>query len=81
MNLLTFWQTGKHASSEINDDTLLKKVNYLKKQDLIHLAIIRDLVFNESSLGNIFYVLFEDVHKRKQIKLNDDLHKHFHKKN
>ena len=72
---------GKHVSSEINDDTLLKKVIYLKKRNLVHLATIRGLVFNESSLNNILYVLFENLHKMKQIKLNGDLHKHFHKKN
>ena len=72
---------GKHVSSEINDDTLLKKVIYLKKRNLVHLATIRGLVFNESSLNNILYVLFENLHKMKQIKLNGDLHIHFHKNN
>ena len=72
--------SGKNVSSEIDDDTLPKKVKHLKKRDLIHLATIRALVFNESSLNNILYVLFEDVHKKKQIKLIDDLHKHYHKK-
>ena len=41
---------GKHVSSEINDDTLLKKVKYLKKRDLIHLATIRGIVLNEPSI-------------------------------
>ena len=41
---------GKHVSSEINDDTLLKKVKYLKKWDLIHLATIRGIVLNEPSI-------------------------------
>ena len=41
---------GKHVSSEINDDTLLKKVRYLKKRDLIHLATIRGIVLNEPSI-------------------------------
>ena len=41
---------GKHVSSEINDDTLLKKVRYLKKRDLIHLATIRCIVLNEPSI-------------------------------
>ena len=72
---------GKHVSSEIDDDTLLKKVKYLKKRNLVHLATIRELVFNESSLNNILYVLFENLHKMKQIKLNGDLHIHFHKNN
>ena len=68
------------VSSEIDDDTLLKKVKHLKKRDLIHSATIRALVFHKSSLNNILYVLFEDVHKKKQIKLIDDLHKYYHKK-
>ena len=71
---------GKHVSSETDDDTLLKKVKYIKKQDLIHLATIRGLLFNESSLDNILHVLFEDVHKKNQIELINDLHKHYHKK-
>ena len=66
-------------SSEIDDDTLLKKVKYLKKRDLVHLATIRGLVFNESSLENILDTLFKDIHKKKQIKLIDDLHKYHHK--
>ena len=31
---------GKHVSSEIDDDKLLERVRYLKKQDLIYLATI-----------------------------------------
>ena len=45
---------GKQVSSGTDDDTLLKKVNYLKKQDLVHLATIRGLVFSESSLVNYY---------------------------
>ena len=71
---------GKQVSSGTDDDTLLKKVNYLKKQDLVHLATIRGLVFSESSLVNILHVLFKDVHKKKQSKLINDLYKHYHKK-
>ena len=71
--------SGKDVSSEIDDDTLLKKVKYLKKQTLIHLATIRGLVFNETSLDNILHVLFKDVHQKNQIKLIDDLHKYHHK--
>ena len=41
---------GKHVSSEINDDTLLKKVKYLKKRDLIHLATITGIILNEPSI-------------------------------
>ena len=72
--------TGKHVSSEIDDDALLKKVKYLKKRDLIHLPTITGLVFNESSLESILDALFKDIHKKKQIKLIDDLHKYQHKK-
>ena len=71
--------TGKHVSSEIGDDALLKKVKYLKKRDLIHLPTITGLVFNESSLESILDALFKDIHKKKQIKLIDDLHKYHHK--
>ena len=60
---------------------MLKKVRYLKNQDLIHLATIRGLVFNETSLDNILHVLFKDVHKKNQIKLIDDLDKYHHKHN
>ena len=66
--------SGKDVSSEIDDATLLKKVKYLKKQTLIHLATIRGLVFNETSLDNILHVLFKNVHQKNQIKLIDDLH-------
>ena len=31
---------GKQVLSEIDDDTSLEKVKYLKKRDLIHLAFI-----------------------------------------
>ena len=71
---------GKQVSSEIDDDTLLKKVKYLKKRDLIYLATIRRLVFEETSLESILDVLFKDSHKTKQSKLINDLHKHHHKK-
>ena len=79
---IEIWKNrGKHESSEIDDDTLLKKVKYLKKQDLIHLATIIGLVFNETSLDNILHVLFKDVHKKNQNKLTDDLRKYHHKHN
>ena len=76
-----FKNRGKHELSEIDDDTLLEKVGYLKKQDLIHLATIRGLVFNETSLDNILHVPFKDVHKKNQIKLIDDLDKYHQKHN
>ena len=71
---------GKEVSSEIDDAALLKKVKYLKKQDLVHLATIRGLDFDESSLESILDVLFKDVHIKKHTKLIDDIHKHYHKK-
>ena len=71
---------GKHVSSKIDDDALRRRVKYLKKRDLIHLATIRGLVFDEWSLENILDTLFRDIHKKKQTKLIDDLHKHYQKK-
>ena len=71
---------GKRVSSKIDDDALLKRVNYLGKRDLIHLATIRVLVFDEPSLENILDALFKDVHKKKHTKVIDDLHKNYHKK-
>ena len=71
---------GKRVSSKIDDDALLKTVNYLEKRDLIHLATIRGLVFHQPSLENILYALFKDVHKKKHIILMDDLRKNYHKK-
>ena len=72
---------GKQVSSEIDDDTLLKKVKYLKKRDIIHLVTIRRLVSDETSLESILDALFKDSHKKNQSKLIDDSHKHHHKKN
>ena len=72
---------GKQVSSEINDDTLLKKVKYLKKWDLVHLATIRGLVFNKLSLDNILYVLFKDVHKKKhRCSLKDKIYRNLQKR-
>ena len=71
---------GKQVSSGIDDDTLLKKVKYLKKRDLIYLATIRSLVFDKTSFESILDVLFKDSHKKNQSKLIDDLHKRHHKK-
>ena len=48
---------GKQVSSEISDDSLLRKVKYLKKRDLIHLATIRGLVLNETNIKNILDAL------------------------
>ena len=67
--------TGKHISSEIDDDTLLEKVKYLKKRDLIHLATIRGIVSNDTSLENILDVLSKDVHKKKLNNLKAELYR------
>ena len=71
---------GKHISSEIDDDTLLEKVKYLKKRDLIHLATIRGIVSNDTSLENILDVLFKDVHKKKLNNLNAELYRNIQKR-
>ena len=70
----------KHVSSKIDDDALLKRVKYLKKRDLIHLATIRGLVFDESSLESVLDALFKDIHEKSQTKVIDDLLKHHHRK-
>ena len=36
----------KQVSSEIDDDTLLKKVEYFKKRDLVHLATVGGIDLN-----------------------------------
>ena len=53
---------GKQVSSEISDDSLLRKVKYLKKRDLIHLATIRGLVLNETNVKNILDPLFKYIY-------------------
>ena len=59
----------------------LKELNIKKKKkNLIHLATIRGLAFDESSLESILDELFKDIHKNNQTKLIDDLLKHHHKK-
>ena len=55
---------GKHVSSRISDDALYKKVKYLKKQDLSHLATIRKLYFDDSDLESILYVFFSNIYKK-----------------
>ena len=72
--------TGKHISSEIDDDTLLEKVKYLKKRDLIHLATIRGIVSNDTSLENILDVLSKDVHKKKLNNLKAELYRNVQKR-
>ena len=70
---------GKQVSSEIDDDTLLKKVKYLKKRDLIHIATIRAIVLNETSLDYILDALFKDIHKKKIINLKAELYRNIQK--
>ena len=52
---------GKKVRSSIPSDILLKKVKYLTKWDLIHLATLRGLVFDESDVDNIVQVLLKNV--------------------
>ena len=49
---------GKHVSSTIDDDALLRR------WDLRHLASIRGLVFDDSNLESILYALFNHIHKK-----------------
>ena len=73
--------SGKHVSSKIGDDALLKKIKYLKKRDLSHLASIRGIVFDESNLESILYALFNNIHKKKQNKSLSDLDNYYRLKN
>ena len=77
---MIFLETGKQLSSEISGDSLLRKVKYLKKRDLIHLATIRGIVLNETSLKNILDALFKDTHKKKLINLKDELYRNMQKR-
>ena len=70
---------GKQVSSEIDDDTLLEKVKYLKKRNLLHLATIRGLFLNETSLDYILNSLFKDIHQKKLIDLKNELHRNIQK--
>ena len=76
----TLKNRGKHVS-KIADDALLKKIKYLKKRDLSHLASIRGLVFDDSNLESILYTLFNNIHKKKQNKLLNDLDNYYRFKN
>ena len=71
---------GKQVSSEIDDDTLLKKVKYLKKRDLIHIATIRAIVLNETSLDYLLDALFKDIHQKKIINLKAELYRNKQKR-
>ena len=73
--------SGKHVSFKIGDDALLKKIKYLKKRDLSHLASIRGIVFDESNLESILYALFNNIHKKKQNKSLSDLDNYYRLKN
>ena len=71
---------GKQVSSEIDDDTLLRKVKYLKKRDLVHLATIRRLVLNKTSLDYILDSLFKDINQKKFINLKYELYRNMQKR-
>ena len=77
---MIFLETGKQLSSEISGDSLLRKAKYLRKRDLIHLATIRGIVLNETSLKNILDALFKDTHKKKLINLKDELYRNMQKR-
>ena len=68
---------GKQVSSKIADHELLKKIKYLKKRDLSHSETIRGLVFDDSNIESILYALFNNIHKKKQNKLFDDLDNYY----
>ena len=73
---------GEQVSSEISDDSLPRKVKYLKKRDLIHLATIRGLVLNETNLKNILDALFKDkyIYKKNLINLKAELYRNIPKR-
>lgn len=71
---------GKHVSSKINDDSLLKKIKYLNKQDLVHLATIRGLAVDESSLDNILYELYKNAHKQKLKNIKQEIYRNLQKR-
>ena len=52
---------GKKVHSNISFDSLFRKVKYLKKQDLIHLATIGGLVFDGADLDNVIQALYRNV--------------------
>ena len=70
---------GKSVSPSISYDRLLKKVNHLKKRDLIYLLTIRGVVIDEYSLDNIIDALFKDIHKKKQANVVEDIYRYHHK--
>ena len=78
---MIFWKTEENKYHlKIDDDTLLEKVKYVKKRDLVQLATIRGLVLNETSLDYILDSLFKDTHKKKLINLKDKLYRNIKKR-
>ena len=72
---------GKSISSSISLDKLLQKVKYLKKKDLKHLATIRNITIDDDDLAdNIISALLKDIHKKKQVKVIDDIYRYHQKK-
>ena len=56
---------------------LQRKVSYLKKRDLLHLAKLRGLVVDETDLINIIQVLLKSVLGRR---LKDELYRELEKR-
>ena len=56
---------------------LLRKIKYLTKRDLIHLAKLRDLVVDETDLVNIIQILLKSV---LDPKLKDELYRELEKR-
>ena len=78
---MIFWKTEENKYHlKIDDDTFLEKVKYVKKRDLVHLATIRGLVLNETSLDYILDSLFKDTHQKKLINLKDELYRNIKKR-
>ena len=56
---------------------LLRKIKYLTKRDLIHLAKLRDLLVDETELVNIIQILLKSVLGPK---LKDELYRELEKR-
>ena len=56
---------------------LLRKIKYLTKRDLIHLAKLRDLLVNETDLVNIIQILLKSVLGPK---VKDELYRELEKR-
>ena len=56
---------------------LLRKIQYLTKRDLIHLAKLRDLLVNETDLVNIIQILLKSVLGPK---VKDELYRELEKR-